>query len=76
MTDLPKCPFCGAQLIWCDSVADEDGDYHECDHALCPVCDMDFTLVSGAIRNVETFEEGKELVANALRKRESSAEKT
>ena len=61
MNELKECPFCQGKVVWCDSIPDDDGDIHECDHLICTKCNMDFCAVGEDAFNCSTIHESKEL---------------
>lgn len=59
MSNLNSCPFCGGAVRWCDSVPDDDGDAHECEHITCEKCQVSLTLTGSGHEGCETFAEAK-----------------
>ena len=66
---LDICPFCKSSVYWCDSLPDEDGDMHVCDHIICSGCKMTFTPTCEESYNAEDFEAMKLIAAQRFNTR-------
>lgn len=67
--ELKSCPCCNSAVVWCDSIPDDDGDYHECDHIICTGCGLDFTVVNEKTNNCCDLMSMKECVAGIFNNR-------